>query len=388
MKDSNVNSPPIEHSYWNPTDVIITQDLIPSLVAVLEKFCPQAKTVLLVTGRNAVRKFGYFDLVYRNLLSAFNVVLFEGVVPDPSHKTAEECARLIEDKKADAVIAMGGGSVIDLCKVATSFVGTRADIEPFLAEQNHLIPKRKLPLIAIPTTAGTGSEVTPYAVLTGQNGRKLFAISPHFFPTVGIVCYQFHQTVPQRIIREVGMDGFTHALEALWARRASPVTDALALQALIRFHHYLVPYYKNPTDNHLAEEVAIAAMLAGQAFSNAYTVICHALSFPLATHLNLSHGKCCALTIVATAEFNADITTPALEQLAREIGLNSPKELPNYIRWLREGLEDDITLSSVGFKPVDIPLIVQRANPSMLANNVKPVTLSDLDLLLYHSLYI
>ena len=91
---------------------------------------------------------------------------------------------------------------------------------------------------------------------------------------------------------------------------------------------------------------------------------------------------------MATAEFNADITTPALEQLAREIGLNSPKELPNYIRWLREGLEDDITLSSVGFKPVDIPLIVQRANPSMLANNVKPVTLSDLDLLLYHSLYI
>lgn len=386
MKNTEVIFSPIEYSYWNPTSVIITKDIISSLVSALQKHCPHAKTVLLVCGRNAVRTYGYFDLVYQRLQTSFTVVLFEGVIPDPHPETAAECARLIKEMQVDAVIAMGGGSVIDLCKVAASFAGSRSDIENILAVHNHLIPKRNIPLIAIPTTAGTGSEVTPYAVLTGVNSRKLFAISPHFFPTVGIVSSQFHRTVPQYVIREVGMDGYTHALEALWSRRASPITDAFALQALTRFHRYLVPYYKNSDDEHLAEEVATAALLAGQAFSNAYTAICHALSFPLATHLNLSHGKCCSLTAVASAEFNSDINSQALDQLRQEIGLDTLKEFPDYIRRLREDLEDVDTLTSVGLDPSDILIVAQQANATMLANNVKQVTFGDLSMLLSRSL--
>lgn len=378
MNNPLVNFSSGDFSYWNPTRMIITADILSTLDSNLNQFCSDAKTILLVTGRNAVRSCGHFDPVYKKLSAAYSVILFEGVIPDPSPEIAAECARIINEMNVDAVIAMGGGSVIDLCKVASCFAGTHADIETILTEHNELIPKRSIPLVAIPTTAGTGSEVTPYAVLTGKNGRKLFTISPHFFPTVGIVSYQFHRTVPKQIIREVGMDGYTHALEALWSKRASPVTDALALQALIRFHHYLVPYYQNPGDDFLAEQIAIAALLAGQAFSNAYTVICHALSFPLAAHLKLSHGQCCALTAVATAEFNSDINSSALEQLRREIGLDSLTDLPNYIRQLREELQDYATLTNVGLIPTDISHIAQNANISMLANNAKPIMFDDL----------
>lgn len=362
-----------EWSHWSPTHVEITDNLADTVRSVMQRECPGAGKVLLVAGTGSARRHGYFNCVATAIGDCAAVTPFDGVVPDPSPEAAFGCARLIREQEIDAVVALGGGSVIDFCKVAASFRDFSGNVENVLADRNDLIPKRKIPLIAIPTTAGTGSEVTPYAVLTGRERRKLFSISDNYYPTVGIIAPELYLSVPKHVIREVGMDAFTHALESLWSKRATPMTDALAMQALLLFHDNLVPYYHNPADRVLARQVAIGAMLAGQAFAGAYTSICHALSFPLATKLGLSHGKCCSLTAVECAKFNAEISRPEIDRLAKQIGLASSEQLAGYIATLRHNLDDSDTLTCLGIDANAFRVILAAANSSMIANNIRPL---------------
>jgi len=281
-------------------------------------------------------------------------------------------------------VALGGGSVIDFAKVATSFAGKALpeNLETILGERHEDIPQRTVPLIAVPTTAGTGSETTPYAVLTGRNNRKLFARSPNLYPDMGIVCAQFYETVPQHIIREVALDGMTHALEALWSKTATPVSEMFALGAMERFHRSVKPYYERSDDISLASDVAVAATFAGIAFAHAYTSICHALSFPLAERLHLSHGHCCALTAAQTARFNADYETPGLLRLCEILGLRGLQELPQYLLEFRSGLDDSEILSDFGITANDVPLIASQARSTMISNNAKVASPADIERIL------
>ena len=365
------------HGQWdyaNPTRVMAGPDLPQLLDHALQHVRARSgrRRVLLISGQGALTS-DFRARVRAYLERHCNVVTFSTQTLNSPLAAMEACVAAIAGEPVDAIVAVGGGAVIDLAKAAACYQGRNIpeDIETILERDHDRIPTRTLPLIAIPTTAGTGSEVTPYAVLTSRANRKLFAISRNLYPDVGVICSESYATVSRKTIAEVGMDAVAHALEALWAKKASPVSDALAIEALTRFDNCLVRYYRCPTDPALGYEVALGACFAGLAFAAAYTSLCHALSFPLSELLGLSHGKCCALTIAETAAFNSDYESGALQRLCRALRIESLADLPEYLHGLRTGLDDFDTLASVGFLSKSIPAIAMQARESMTENNAK-----------------
>ena len=351
----------------------------------VEMLAPSPRRILLMHGTSPAAREHLRPRAESSLRRHGSVQCFS--LPEDTANTETQyvagCAGLIRAGDIDLVVAIGGGRVIDFAKVCATFrdfdfsVGID-DFEGILRSQHNRIPRRHVPLLVIPTTPGTGSEATPFAVLTGRGNTKLFAISDELRPDKGLVCPPLYTTVPREVTRQALMDGLTHALEALWARRASVTSNTYACKAIEKFAEGMIPFYRNPRDTGLAETVAHAAAYAGLAFASAYTTICHALSFPLAESLHLGHGQCCALTAAQVAQFNMEYETPALYQAVETLGLEAPADLPSYLRQLRSSLGDHSTLSNYGLRPEALGGIVCRADPTMVANNAVQAAWEDL----------
>lgn len=346
----------------------------------LEQHLQDGRRILLVHGGGFTAGTTFWSRVHSLLTRHGRVWRFQFSHSPTDTELVPECIRVLADNDIDLVVAIGGGRVMDIAKVCACLrdFDFSTDLETVLGEQHALIPPRRTALVAIPTTPGTGSEATPYAVLTGEHNRKLFAISKHLRPDAGIIFPPFYTTVPAESARQSLVDGFTHALEALWARRATPKSDAYATRALEIFHAAMIPFYRQRDSLELSEAVATAAALGGLAFGAAYTSLCHALSFPLAQMLGQGHGQCCALTAAQVAEFNSDYETPALQHIVRVFGLDGVNELPEYIRTARNNLEDKATLSSYGVTERILPQIAARTQADMVSNNAKFTTTAEL----------
>jgi alcohol dehydrogenase class IV len=355
--------------FSNPTSLFFGRDVQRLVSDALRTTNLNPKSILVVTGTKAAEAYGFKSELVVALPRSAEVHSFSGIPSDPPIGRINDCIRLLDNARVDLIVAIGGGSTIDFAKASACLKETPLDVETALRQSNDQIRPRKIPLFAIPTTAGTGTEATPYAVLRAPDNKRLFAISHHFFPTIGIVCTKFFQTVPPRVAAEVAIDGFTHALEAIWSRRATPISDAMALQALALFHRWLRAYYEAPSNTEAAEHIAHASTLAGLSFANAFTTICHALSFPLAETLGLSHGKCCGLTAAQVAEFNAPITGPAVDQMCGVLGIRNSAALPDYIRRLRADLGDQDTLVSFGIDETWFDALIADADARMIRNN-------------------
>jgi alcohol dehydrogenase len=257
----------------------------------------------------------------------------------------------------DVVVAIGGGSVIDTAKAASVLATLdRADAKDVAALWNVWpapVPPRGHRLVAIPTTAGTGTEATPYAVLSDERNVKLFGVSREFQPDLAVLVPHFVTTVPRDVIAELAMDALSHALEAFWSRKATLSSDVSATTALALLDGYLANYWKSPTDLVAARGVLLAATHAGDAFRQASSTACHALSFPIAEQLHSSHGSACSLLLANVADINLrdHVTRLKLESLAACLGIRGAAEIPSYIRqWrtrlrLNEEIEQPVHLS-------------------------------------------
>jgi alcohol dehydrogenase class IV len=360
--------------------IVVGHNLGALVADALERHAKAHTRILLIHGTS----FGAHSLHFKPVEDALGrwatVHRFECRHSPTDIPVAAECVGLLNSHEIDLVIAVGGGRVMDIAKVCACYRDRDfpRDIEAVIGARHESIPKRRIPLIAIPTTPGTGSEATPYAVLTGAENRKLFAVSRDLRPDAGLVCPELITTVPPDVIRQSLMDGFMHALEALWALRRTAISDAYACEAIARFGAAMGPFYRHPQDSRLAEMVSTAASLAGLAFAHAYTSLCHALSFPLAQRLHLGHGQCCALTAVQVAGFNSECETPALLRAARSLGLKGADEFPDYLRHARRSLDDSLTLSDCGMTPDSFASIVANTDKGMVSNNAKPASANDL----------
>lgn len=385
--DSHPAAAPASAGWSNycPTRLSFVDDLAGGLGAAFKRLGLSRARVCLVSGRAAARQFGYFGALSAALPPDCSLALVERVPSDPPIAEAAALAARLVDERIDAVIALGGGSAIDFAKASLALMEWPGDPETLLRAGGSMVPPRRLPLIALPTTAGTGSETTPYAVLTNRAGRRVFSISERYFPEEGVIVGSFLRSVPPRVIAEVGFDAFTHALEVLWAKRATPVSEGLALHALALLHQHLEPYYHD-RGGEAAVRVAEAATIAGLAFGASYTVVCHALSFPIAEHTGLSHGRSCALTIAEVAEFYASVRSPALDRLAAIWGVGGPDQFSSYIRALKLALGQRDRLHDHGIDRAAVPMIARHGNMSMMANSVLPVTTDDAERILFRAL--
>ena len=246
--------------------------------------------------------------------------VFFDVEPDPTLECAENGAKQMTSFKPDVIIALGGGSAMDAAKIMwvlyehpeTDFMDMAMRFMD-IRKRVYTFPKMgsKAYFVAIPTSAGTGSEVTPFAVITdGETGVKYPLADYELLPDMAIIDIDFHMSAPKGLTSASGIDAVTHALEAYASMMATDFTDSLALRALKIIFEYLPKAYENGSDSVAREKMANGATMAGMAFANAFLGVCHSMAHKLGAFHHLPHGVANALLIEEVIRFNS-AETPA-----------------------------------------------------------------------------
>jgi len=272
---------------------------------------------VIVTSPSMV-KYGQVDRVIR-ILESYHIQfdVFTEVPPDPDIVDVNKGTEVFAKFKPDLIIALGGGSVLDAAKIMwLLYEHPQNDLEDlamrFMDIRKRLYKFEKLGLkakfIAIPTTSGTGSEVTPFAVITDNSKNAKYPIADYeLTPDIAIIDPEFVMTMPPSLTAASGIDAVVHSLEALVAVTASDYTDGLALEAMKLLFDYLPLAYKEGDHNILArEKVHYAATIAGMAFANAFLGVCHAMAHQLGGTFHVAHGVANALLIPHVIRYNTD----------------------------------------------------------------------------------
>jgi len=277
---------------------------------------PSLSTIIVTNP--ALETIGHVDIVRRNIAPHTHVHVL--VIPDaePEVKVVTQGVETLNFYRADQIIALGGGSVIDAAKIMKlKYESPQADLEelaaPFLDLRKRVVqyPTQKTNrarLIAISTTSGTGSEVTPFAVLTNkERGRKVTLADYSLSPDVAIVDPQFVMSMPKGLTADTGIDCLTHALEAGVSNYASPYTDSNAMQAIRLVFKYLPIAYEHPRDEEARSMMHNAACIAAMAFSNASVGVNHALAHAFGARFGVAHGRANALMLPHVIAYNAAV---------------------------------------------------------------------------------
>lgn len=248
------------------------------------------------------------------------VATFSGAVPDPTTSSVDAAVAAATAHGADSVVGLGGGSPLDTAK-AVALLALRGG-----AMRDSKAPAvttgAALPIIAIPTTAGSGSEATQFTIITDDaDAEKMLCIGPVFLPRVAVVDFELSLTAPPRLTADTGIDALTHAIEAYVSRKANPVSDTFALRAMQLIGEHLVPVYRDGADRLARERMMLAAHFAGVAFSNSSVALVHGMSRPIGAHFHLAHGLSNALLFAEVTRFSLPGATARYADCARALGV-------------------------------------------------------------------
>lgn len=296
---------------------------------------------------------GLFSL-FKEKLILTAPVLYTALTENPKREEIQTAQDRLKDKIFDVIVAFGGGSVIDFAKAFKYY------------------EKRNIPLVAVPTTAGTGSQVTQFAVVY-VDGVKTSLDAPEIIPNIAIVDSQFIEKAPQYLKASCAMDAYCQAIESFWAKGATKESKEYALQAVDLCRCYLVNAVTT-ADIEVNEKMALAAHLAGKAINISRTTAAHALSYKITSLYGIPHGHAVALTIASLFKFNAPIVSDIDELL---LAMNiSKNEIISYFNELMKdiGLEDD--LKKLGIS--DLDEIIGGINIDRLNNNPRFINKEDL----------
>ena len=261
------------------------------------------------------------------------VAIFDDVPPDSSLGTVRSAAKLYRENHCDAIIAVGGGSVIDTSKATNILVSEGGD-DLLKYSGAHNLPKPLKPFFVIPTTSGTGSEVTMVAVVsdTEKNVKMPFA-SYYLMPHAAILDPRMTQTLPPHLTAMTAMDALTHAVEAYTCMAANPISDAYATAAVKKISSHLFNVLDNPNDAQGRLELAQASTMAGIAFSNSMVGIVHSLGHSLGAVVHLPHGLCMNLFLPYVLEYNKEVNGDKIADLLLPLaGADIYAQTPAHLR--------------------------------------------------------
>ena len=278
-----------------------------------------ARAALIVTDIGIV-KLGYADeLVNRLRTVGISVSLFSDVTPDPTLQNVNDGLKQYRDEACNLIISIGGGSAIDCGKGIAIELTNDGELADFMGVDK--IPNPGAPLIAIPTTAGTGSECTKATVITDTNHNvKMMLSSPCVVPQVALIDPLLSLTTPPHLTSAVGVDALTHAIEAYISKRAQPITDALALRAIRMISDSLRQAWADGENVKARTEMMIAASIAGMAFSNSSVALVHGMSRPIGAYFRVHHGLSNAVLLLDVMEYSVVGAPDRFADIARAMG--------------------------------------------------------------------
>ncbi|MGL4109173.1 iron-containing alcohol dehydrogenase [Clostridium sp. LP20] len=245
--------------------------------------------------------------------------IFSEVNSEPTDKIIIEGINEYKLSGCDFLIGLGGGSPIDAMKAIGAMITNNGDITDYVGK---VIEKAPPKLVAIPTTAGTGSEATQFTIISDtQNGVKMLLKGSYLMPSVAIIDPIFTLTAPKNVTAATGVDALTHAIEAYTSRKAQPLSDTMALSAIKRIYGNLLKAYSNGSDLKARGEMAIAALEAGIAFNNASVTLVHGMSRPIGALFHVPHGLSNAMLLKECLEFAKEGAVERFCDMAKAIGI-------------------------------------------------------------------
>ena len=251
--------------------------------------------------------------------------VFADTVPDPTTAVIEEGARLLDGRGFDCLVAIGGGSSIDTAKGIGVLAANGGRMRDYKVPND--IPKAGLPIVAIPTTAGTGSEVTRFTVVTDtETDEKMLIAGLACCPVAAIVDYELTLSMPYRLTADTGIDSLTHAIEAYVSRRANPYTDGLAKNAMGLIAKNIRAACAEPQNRAAREAMMLGATTAGMAFSNASVALVHGMSRPIGAFFHVPHGLSNAMLLPEITAFSVPAALDRYADCARAMGVADAEE--------------------------------------------------------------
>ncbi len=276
-------------------------------------------TRALIVTDNGIVNSGLIEPALASLTEAgISSVVYTDVVADPPESVVEQSLAFAKEQGIDGVIGLGGGSSLDVAKVIALLTHSSQTLQQVYGVGNA--QGTRLPLIQIPTTAGTGSEVTPIAIITTGETTKQGIVSPLLLADIALLDAELTVGLPAAVTAATGVDAMVHAIEAYTSKlRKNPYSDVLACEALRLLSRHIVTAVEDGHNLEARQAMLFGAMLAGQAFANAPVAAVHALAYPLGGHYHISHGLSNSLVLPHVLHFNLPAAYPLYAQLANVI---------------------------------------------------------------------
>jgi alcohol dehydrogenase class IV len=324
------------------------------------------KRVLLLTDAG-VQQAGLVEMA-KNALADFSQGVYDKIPQDPDLEAVDEATEMARRLKADCIVSVGGGSVIDTAKAVCVTLKNGGTANEHLGMM--LLNELQTPHIVIPTTSGTGSEVTSVAVITSkQAGRKLFLVDPYIIPNTAILDPRFTTTMPKGLTVSTGMDAMTHAIEALTSIMSNEICDAQALHAIRLINTNLPVVIEDGKNEQARLNMQIAATMAGWAFTVAQVGLAHGMAHTLGSLHHIPHGAACGVLIPKVMRYNVDNATDKLALIAQAMGIPtdniSKREAAlaaaDAVEGLMRKVGHPLTLNELGVSEEDLALLAYHA---------------------------
>ena len=340
----------------------------------------------------SVRGYNFLlnDKILSSLISKENCIYVNNY---PDITFVQNLVNALSGERIDSIIAFGGGSVMDVAKllsISSSLVEKNISIQDLITNKFNFGGLVKRKLISIPTTFGTGSEVTPFATLWDFLTKKKFSVSdPKLFPDYSIIDPELGLTIPKPTILTTGLDSINQAAESLWNKNANPISMDLSIRALSNGIKVLPKLLKDTNNIELWNLMAESSLLSGLSISHTKTALCHSISYPLTSHFKVPHGLACAFTMPAVLDFCLKKDDGRFLRLSRQMGIenNYKVKLNNIFAKLNQDLlVKESVLSFIPSNENLFRLTNEMFNPDRAGNFIQKVTTNDIKLILEKSI--
>lgn len=361
----------LDFEFLLPTQIYFQNNAINFCKEKIETIIPQKSKIMVCIGQGSVKKNGIFKKIYQQL-NNYEIVLFEEIEPNPTIQKAEEGLKFARINKIQAIIALGGGSVLDTAKAIATAYTNQISIQA-LWDGKIKIQKKCLPLITIPTTPATSSELNQYSVLTDEKGiKKGFGYKPYMCPDLAMIDPALLLSLPILEKQASLCDILAHAIESSWSKKSTYLYKFFAHNSIELVLEFGEKWIKNSKSIEIAEKISLASVFAGFAFSHTGTTVSHAISYPLTIYHQVKHGLGCGITLPIFYEyFEKDQSIAELNNLLKvNNALNGSKKLKLFLA--RIGVPTK--LSQINIKKRDLKKIIETSYP--FKNDVNPVKIS------------
>ena len=366
----------MQFEFFLPTYIFFGKSSLNRIQDIVRRF--SSRRILIVTGKSSSYKSGNLDKLL-NLLKAFSCFVFNNISPNPDAEIIDRGVQYTIQRRIELIIGLGGGSALDAAKSIALMTTQKFSTQAAFQKKGKYF-KKGLPYIAIPTTAGSGGEVTKWASIWDHEVKKKQSLDhPFMYPSYSIIDPTLMLNTPKRITAVTALDALCHAIEAFWSKKANPISDEFAQQAACLIVKNLPLAIKYPGTFKYRDALSRASLFAGLAFSQTKSTACHAISYPLTAYYKVPHGLACAISLPHLYEFNRAAIQDKAVKIAEWFKCNSVEMGSSSIANFIKNLNLPLYLSEMNVKIDSIQKVFQYSLRSdQIKNNPRKISKENL----------